>query len=154
MRSSACPLHPLIIHVAVVLTPLLAALAVAYALVPRTRRRDWPGRWCCSSGRPWPSSRPRRAARASRRPASPPPTARWAERIASHQSFANPLLLSAALAIGAAARCDSVRVSLGDRFGRPVTLVRLGVTVLLAVVARYFVFRAGDTAEPERSGGA
>ncbi len=42
MEIGGLPLHPLVIHAAVVLTPLAAALVVAFAVLPRHR---WLTRW-------------------------------------------------------------------------------------------------------------
>lgn len=42
MEIAGLPLHPLVVHAAVVLTPLAAALVVAYAVLPRHR---WATRW-------------------------------------------------------------------------------------------------------------
>ncbi|MFC7584041.1 hypothetical protein ACFQYP_09980 [Nonomuraea antimicrobica] len=73
-----------------------------------------------------------------------------AARISTHQSFATPLLLSAA-GLGVAAlllvySTTPARDSVGrERFGRPVTVILSAVTVVLAAVAGYFVFRAGDS---------
>ena len=40
-RISGLPGHPLIVHGAVVLVPLLCLLAIVYALVPRFRPQSW-----------------------------------------------------------------------------------------------------------------
>ena len=43
MEITGLPLHPLVVHAAVVFTPLAAALAVAFAVVPRWRYLTrWP----------------------------------------------------------------------------------------------------------------
>lgn len=42
MELGGLPLHPLVVHAAVVLTPLAAALVIAFALLPRHR---WLTRW-------------------------------------------------------------------------------------------------------------
>ncbi len=43
MEITGLPVHPLVVHAAVVLTPLAAALAVAFAVVPRWRYLTrWP----------------------------------------------------------------------------------------------------------------
>jgi uncharacterized membrane protein len=42
MEIAGLPLHPLVVHAAVVLIPLSAALAIAFAVLPRWR---WLSRW-------------------------------------------------------------------------------------------------------------
>jgi hypothetical protein len=143
------PAHPLIIHFAVVLTPLLAAASVAYTALHRWRPLLAWAVVLLSLGAPV-------AVFAAKESGESLKAARFAsvdgtlgQRIESHESFANPLLLSTA-GLGVAAlllvySTSPSRGSLGDRFGRPATLVLSGVTVLLAVVVGYFVFRAGDS---------
>ncbi|NRQ32060.1 hypothetical protein HII36_09435 [Nonomuraea sp. NN258] len=144
------PAHPLIIHFAVVLTPLLAAVCAAYALVPRWR--PYLGWAVVLLALATPG-----AVFAAKQSGESLKAARFADadgalgaRIATHQSFANPLLLSvlglaaAALLLVYATRPG--RGATGDhRFGRPVTLALSGLTLVLAAVAGYFVFRAGDS---------
>lgn len=47
MEIDGLPLHPLVVHAAVVLIPLVAALAVALAVLPRWR---WLTRWPTAAG--------------------------------------------------------------------------------------------------------
>ncbi|MFG1710074.1 DUF2231 domain-containing protein [Nonomuraea sp. M3C6] len=144
------PAHPLIIHFAVVLTPLLVVAAAAYALLSRWRPYvAWavvllslaaPGAVFAAKE----SGESLRAARFATADGS------LGARITTHQSFATPLLLSvlglavAALLLVYATR--PARDSIGrDRFGRGATLVLSGLTLVLAAVAGYYVFRAGDS---------
>ncbi|MEO3870217.1 DUF2231 domain-containing protein [Nonomuraea sp. B12E4] len=144
------PAHPLIIHFAVVLTPLLVAAAAVYALLPRWRTHLAWAVVLLSLAAP-------AAVFAARESGENLKEARFASadgtlgaRIATHQSFATPLLLSAlGLAVAALLLVYAsrpARDSVGrDRFGRSVTVLLSGLTVVLAAVAGYYVFRAGDS---------
>lgn len=137
------PVHALVVHFAVVLTPLLVAVAVAYALVPRWRPAT---AWAVillalaspvavfASFASGPKLLEARFATAE---------GALAGNIAAHASFAVPLLLSV-LGLGAASLI-LVYASRGDRFGKSGTTVLSGVTVVLALAAAYYVFRAGDS---------
>ncbi|MEV5888767.1 DUF2231 domain-containing protein [Nonomuraea fuscirosea] len=144
------PAHPLIIHFAVVLTPLLVVIAAAYALVPRWRV---PTAWAVvllSLAAPAAVAAARQSGESLKAARFGSAEGEMAARISTHQSFANPLLLSV-LGLGVAAlllvyATRPARDSVGrDRFGRPVTLILSAVTVLLAGAAGYFVFQAGDS---------
>lgn len=137
------PIHPLVVHAAVVLTPLLAVLAAAYALVPRTRPvLTWavvglapivPVSVLVARG----SGESLQESRFSS--AGGP----LGERIAEHASFGTPLLL-VTVALGVVSLA-LVHVSRNDRFGRPAGLVVSVLTVLLAVVTLYYVVMTGHT---------
>jgi uncharacterized membrane protein len=137
------PLHPLIIHVPVILTPLLAVLTIVYALAPRTRGVTT---WALVGLAPvvpvsvFAAKLSGEALLESRFSSAGGELGR---RIAEHHSFAVPLLLST-LALGLVS-LGLVHVSRGDRFGRPVRLAVSGLTVVLAVVALYYVVRAGHS---------
>lgn len=137
------PAHPLVVHFAVVLTPLLAAVAVAHALVPRWRPATAWAVVLLSLAAPaavlaaWRSGQSLKAARFATAEGE------LGQRIATHEAFAVPLLLSAT-GLGVAALA-LVYASRGDRFGKAGTAVLSGLTVVLAVVAAYYVFRAGDS---------
>ncbi|HEX4816954.1 MAG TPA: hypothetical protein VFV66_29795 [Nonomuraea sp.] len=144
------PAHALIIHFAVVLTPLLVAVAAAYAVVPRWRAHtSWAVVLLALAA---PTS-----VYAAKESGESLKSARFAEadgelgaRIATHESFAAPLLFSA-LGLGAAAlllvfATSPVRASVArDRFGKGVTLALSAVTLAVAAVAGYYVFQAGDS---------
>jgi uncharacterized membrane protein len=144
------PAHPLIIHFAVVLTPLLAAVAVAYALVPRWRMSLAWAVALLSVAAPAAVFAARQSGQSLKAARFGGVEGEMASRISTHQSFANPLLLSV-LGLGVAAlllvyATRPARDSVGrDRFGRPVTLVLSALTVVLSAVSGYFVFQAGDS---------
>ncbi|MFC4009532.1 DUF2231 domain-containing protein [Nonomuraea purpurea] len=144
------PAHPLIIHFAVVLTPLLVAVAVAYALIPRWRTFAAWAVVLLSLATPVAVFAAKESGESLKEARFATVDGPLAGRIATHQSFATPLLLSA-LGLAAAAlllvyATSPARDSVGrDRFGRPATLTLSAATLVLAVVAGYFVFRAGDS---------
>lgn len=133
------PAHPLIIHFAVVLTPLLAGVSALYALVQRWRPQLAWSVVALAVAAP-------AAVFAARQSGISLKEARFAtvdgalgERIAAHQGFANPLLLSTiGLGVSALLLVFAAR-------NRVLGLVLAGLTVVLAVVAGYYVFRAGDS---------
>ncbi|MEW1846299.1 DUF2231 domain-containing protein [Nonomuraea angiospora] len=144
------PAHPLIIHFAVVLTPLLVVVAAVYAIVPRWRTYAAWAVVLLSLASPV-------AVFAAKESGESLKDARFAtadgelgSRISAHESFANPLLLSV-LGLAAAAlllvyATSPARDSVGrDRFGRAATLTLSALTLVLAAVAGYYVFRAGDS---------
>ncbi|WP_440069829.1 hypothetical protein [Streptosporangium sp. OZ121] len=137
------PLHPLIVHAAVVLTPLLAVLAAAYALAPRTRPVLT---WAVVGLAPVvPVSvfAARQSGEALEEGRFASVEGRLGERIAEHAGFATPLLL-VTLALGVVSLA-LVHVTRGDRFGRPAGLAVSALTVVLAVVALYYVVRSGHS---------
>jgi uncharacterized membrane protein len=137
------PLHPLIIHIPVILTPLLAVLAAVYALVPRTRGVLT---WAVAGLAPVvPVSvfAAKLSGEALLESRFSTVDGVLGQRIAEHHSFANPLLFTT-LALGLVS-LGLVYVSRGDRFSRPVRLAVSGLTVVLAVVALYYVVRAGHS---------
>jgi len=137
------PVHALVVHFAVVLTPLLVAVALAHALVPRWRPATAWAVVALSLGSfgavvaAWASGPRLLESRFS--------TAEGvlAERIDTHASFATPLLL--AVAGLSAVSLALVHAARGDRFGRTGTMVLSGLTVVLALAAAYYVFRSGDS---------
>jgi TRAP-type uncharacterized transport system fused permease subunit len=137
------PAHPLVVHGAVVLTPLLVAVAVAYALVPRWRAATAWAVVLLSLLAPaavyaaWQSGQSLKAARFATAGGE------LGRRIADHEAHAVPLLI----ACGGLGLVSLVLVyaSRGDRFGKPVTIVLSGLTVVLAAVTAYFVFLSGDS---------
>ncbi|WP_061295346.1 DUF2231 domain-containing protein [Herbidospora cretacea] len=133
------PFHPLVVHAAVVFTPLLAAVAVAYAVLPRFRPRlDW-ALVLLALASPvsvFVAKESGEALKESRYAGQTPPP------IAEHESFANPLLLtSLALAI--------VGLALVWAVNRSQNKVLAGVLSVLAVVGAvavtFYVVRAGHT---------
>ncbi|GAA2852325.1 hypothetical protein GCM10010517_10000 [Streptosporangium fragile] len=137
------PAHPLIVHAAVVLTPLLSVLAVVYALAPRTRPALTWAVVGLSPVVPVSVFAARASGAALNESRFSSASGVLGERIAVHAALSTPLLI-AAVGLGLAS-LGLVHVSRGDRFGRPVELAVSGLTVVLAVVALYYVVRAGHT---------
>ncbi|GAA4962718.1 glucan phosphoethanolaminetransferase (alkaline phosphatase superfamily) [Nonomuraea thailandensis] len=144
------PAHALIIHFAVVLTPLLAAVAVAYALLPRWRANVAWAVVLLALAVPAAVFAARQSGESLKAARFSTAEGEMAARISTHQSFATPLLMSvlglsvAALLLVYATR--PARDSVGrDRFGRAVTVILSVLTVALAAVSGYFVFQAGDS---------
>jgi hypothetical protein len=137
------PVHPLVVHAAVVLTPLLAVLAAVYALAPRTRPVLT---WAVAGLAPVvPVSvlAARQSGEALKEGRFASAEGELGERIAEHAGLGTPLLL-VTFALGAVASA-LVYVTRGDRFGRPVQLAVSALTVVLAVVALYYVVRTGHS---------
>ncbi|WP_101785211.1 DUF2231 domain-containing protein [Nonomuraea indica] len=167
------PAHPLIVHFAVVLTPLLALLSVAYAALPRLRGRLGWAVVLLSVAAPIAVFAARQSGESLKAARFATAEGELATMIATHQGFATPLLLSA-LGLGVSAlllvlattpaRAGQDRTAAtdgaggaagagaggaagagGDRFGRAVTVALSALTVVLALVAAYYAFRAGDS---------
>lgn len=144
------PAHPLIIHFAVVLTPLLVATAAAYALLPRWRPSMWWAVVLLALAAPVTVFAAKESGESLKQARFATAEGELGARVATHESFATPLLLSA-LGLGVSAlllvyATRPARDSVGrDRFGRPVSVTLSAVTLVLAVVAGYYVFRAGDS---------
>ncbi|TKK83586.1 hypothetical protein FDA94_33105 [Herbidospora galbida] len=133
------PLHPLVVHAAVVFTPLLAAVAVAYAVLPRFRARlDW-ALVLLAVAAPisvFVARMSGEALKESRYGGQAPAP------VAEHESFALPLLLtSIALAVVALALVWAV--SKGR--GRTLTTVLSVLAVAGALAVTFYVVRAGHT---------
>ncbi|MER6831099.1 DUF2231 domain-containing protein [Streptosporangium sp. NPDC000563] len=137
------PLHPLVVHAAVVLTPLLAVLATVYALAPRTRPVLT---WAVVGLAPVvPVSVfvARESGEALEEGRFASAGGRLAELITEHANLSVPLLLvSLALGVASAAL---VHVTRRDRFGRTAELALSALTVVLAVVTIYYVVRSGHS---------
>ncbi|TYB63932.1 hypothetical protein FXF51_23045 [Nonomuraea sp. PA05] len=144
------PAHPLIIHFAVVLTPLLVAVAIAYALLPRWRANVAWAVVLLSLAAPAAVFAARQSGESLKAARFGSAEGEMAARISAHQSFATPLLMSV-LGLGVAAlllvyATRPARDSVGrDRFGRAVTVILSALTVVLAAVSGYYVFQAGDS---------
>ncbi len=144
------PAHALVIHFAVVLVPLLAAVAAVLALVPRARPYvAWAAVLLSLAG---PA-----AVFAAKESGERLKEARFAtaegdlgRAIAVHESQATPLLLTvlglAAVTLLLVYVTRAARDSVGrDRFDRPVSLILSGLTLALATAAGYACFVAGDS---------
>ncbi|SDR26833.1 hypothetical protein SAMN04489764_4624 [Thermostaphylospora chromogena] len=137
------PAHPLIIHAAVVFTPLAAVLSLVYAVVPRWRARiSWA---VAASAVIAPLSvlaaRQSGLALEERLYHGRLPEGEFGQKIMEHSGFANPLLFSTA-GMGVAALA---LVFGAERLGKVPAAVLSGVTVVLALVAGFYVFRAGHS---------
>jgi hypothetical protein len=137
------PSHPLIIHAAVMLTPLAVIVSVAYALLPRWRPRLGWAVVSLSVAMPASVFAARQSGLRFKehlltgQPAGGP----LGVRIAEHESFATPLLLtSLGLAVAALALVFGV-----ERLGKVPAALLSGLTVVLGLVAGFYVLRAGHT---------
>jgi hypothetical protein len=142
------PAHPLIIHAAVVFTPLLVLLGIAYVVLPAFRRRlDW-ALVVAAIAAPAAVFAAKESGEALEarlfKGQIPPP-------VIEHSSFANPLLFST-IGLGVVAlvlvyltrpRREPGTAPAGS--ARAVSLVLSAATVVLALVVAYYVFRAGDS---------
>lgn len=137
------PLHPLVVHAAVVLTPLLAVLAAAYALAPRTRPVLTWAVVGLSPVVPVSVFVAQESGEALEEGRFASASGKLAELIDEHAGFGTPLLL-VTLALGVVALA-LVHVTRAGRFGRPAELAVTALTVVLAVVALYYVVRAGHS---------
>jgi hypothetical protein len=158
------PAHPLIIHAAVVFTPLLALLSIAYAVLPGWHRRlGWavvvlavvaPGAVF--------AARESGQALANHLFGDKLPSGSLGQRVATHESFATPLLLStiglgvlslllvyaSTRAAGPAAdpeRAEPRHVASRSAGRTTVTMVLSVATIVVALVVLYYVLRAGDS---------
>ncbi|WP_433238941.1 DUF2231 domain-containing protein [Streptosporangium sp. CA-135522] len=137
------PAHPLIVHAAVVLTPLLVVLAIVYALARRTRAvLNW-AVTALAVAVPVAVLAARQSGGALRDRRFSPVDGQLGRRIAEHEEFATPLLL-AALVLGVVS-LGLVYVSQAERFGRPAEVTVVVLTVAMAAVTGYYVLRAGHS---------
>ncbi|MEV0150933.1 MULTISPECIES: hypothetical protein [unclassified Nonomuraea] len=143
------PAHALIIHFAVVMTPLLAVVAVAYALLPSRRALLGWALVLLSLAAPVAVFAAKESGERLREARFAAAGGTLGAQIETHESFAGPLLLSvaglAAASLVLVYATTSTRGSTRDRFGRGATLGLSALSVVLAVTAAYFVFRAGDS---------
>jgi len=137
------PLHPLVVHAAVVLTPLLAVLAAAYALVPRTRPALTWALVGLSPVVPVSVLVARESGEELEESRFASAGGRLGELIDEHEGFGTPLLL-VTLALGAVSAA-LVHVTRRDRFGRTAESALSALTVVLAVAAIYYVVRSGHS---------
>lgn len=137
------PLHPLLIHTAVVFVPLLVAAALVYALVPRLRQRvGWLlvglaviAPLCALASK---LSGDAFRARLARRHAS----AALLSQIDGHRHFGTILVWLVA-ALGVVALLLALLPA--ARHGKAISLALVVLTVGLSVASAYYVFRTGDT---------
>lgn len=132
------PAHPLIIHAAVVLVPLLALMGVVYAVLPRFQPLTGWAVVALAVLAPVAVFAAKQSGEALNAARFASVQGDLAGKIAAHSSYANPLLLST-LGLSASALA-TVFVPKGT-----IKIVFSVATVVLAAVAGYFVFRAGDS---------
>ena len=137
------PLHPLMIHTAVVFVPLLVAAALVYALVPRLRQRvGWVlvglaviAPLCALASK---LSGDAFRARLARRHAS----AQLLSQIDGHRHLGTILVWLVA-ALGVVALLLALLPA--ARQVKAVSLALVVLTVGLSLASAYYVFRTGDT---------
>ncbi|WP_214108985.1 DUF2231 domain-containing protein [Acrocarpospora catenulata] len=132
------PLHPLVVHGAVIFTPLLAVVSIAYALIPRLRPRlDW-AVVLLALAAPVTVFVAKESGESFKtrlfRDQTPAP-------VAAHEALATPLLI-AVIALGVLAL---LLVYAANRSTRSSAMILSALTVVAAAVAGYYVFRAGHT---------
>jgi hypothetical protein len=150
---SGLPMHPLLVHAAVVFVPLLAIVAIGYAVVPKVRPHT---RWVLGalaiitpgaalfaklSGNAFYDRLNKRGAI----------SAEYFDRLQAHADFGNYTLIASAvlalLALGLVLFVPppgGVAVG-GGAGGKVLPLVLSGFSVVLAIVAVYYVVRTGDS---------
>ncbi|GAA1009470.1 hypothetical protein Aple_046010 [Acrocarpospora pleiomorpha] len=132
------PLHPLVTHAAVVFSPLLAVLSAAYALIPRLRPRlDWAVALLAVAA-PITVFVAKESGEAFKTRLFKDQTP---EPVATHESFANPLLIGS-IALGVLAL---LLVYAANRSTRQSAMILGALTVIAAAVVGYYVFRAGHS---------
>ncbi|GII42542.1 hypothetical protein Pph01_75450 [Planotetraspora phitsanulokensis] len=142
------PAHPLIIHAAVVFTPLLVLLGIAYVVLPAFRGKlDW-ALVVSAVAAPLAVFSARESGEALEarlfKGQIPQP-------VLDHSSFASPLLYSTiglgvvALVLVYLTRPHREPGTAPAGSARVVSLVLSVATVVLALVVAYYVFRAGDS---------
>jgi hypothetical protein len=149
------PTHPLLVHAAVVLVPLLATLAIAYALVPFVRPHI---RWVLgllALAAPLSTLMAKLSGDAflarlqSRGRVTPEflPTLEAHQRLGTLTMYATIVLaiLTLALVYFVGPRVAAARAAGGASSTRAVSLVLGAVSVVAAVVALYYVVRTGDS---------
>ncbi|MFI5929574.1 DUF2231 domain-containing protein [Micromonospora sp. NPDC051543] len=144
------PAHPLVLHAAVVFVPLLALLAIAYALVAPIRPHT---RWVLALlavGAPICALLAKLTGDAffERLRSANRVTPEFVPKLEAHQDFGD-LTLYATIALGLVAlalvRFVPPRAAEGVPANRTVTLALQVLSVVAAAVAVYYVVRTGDS---------
>ncbi|WP_405147630.1 hypothetical protein OG589_08315 [Sphaerisporangium sp. NBC_01403] len=135
------PAHPLIIHTAVIFIPLLALGSVVYGLAPRVRPSlSWPVVLLALAA-PASAFAAKESGEAFKQGRFAGAEGALGQRINDHESYADPLLLSV-IGLGVA---TLLLVYSSRKLGKVTTGVLSAVTVVLALVAGYYVLMAGHT---------
>lgn len=145
-RVLGLPAHPLFIHAAVVLVPLLAVAGILYAVWPGARRHV---RWTmivlavATPGAVFAAKESGEAFGKNDNFQSP----QLQEKIEQHEGFGTTLfLIVLGLALIVLVMAYLVRPAAGESVGPVMAHWALaGLTVVLALAAFYYVFKAGDT---------
>ncbi|MEU8424987.1 DUF2231 domain-containing protein [Micromonospora sp. NPDC048835] len=149
------PAHPLLLHAAVVFVPLLALLAVGYALVAPIRPHT---RWVLgllAVGAPVAALLTKLSGDAflERMQSANRVTPEFLPKLAAHQEFGD-ITLYATIGLGVVAlalvwfvppKAAEANADADRRPGRPLTLALQVLSVVAAGVALYYVFRTGDS---------
>jgi hypothetical protein len=137
------PAHPLIIHTAVIFIPLLVAGSLAYGVVPRVRPSLAWAVVLLAIAAPATAFAAKESGEAfeKRQFADGLPSGVLGQRIAEHESYANPLLLSA-IGLGVS---SLLLVYSSLKLGKAATMILSVVTVVLALVAGFYVLQAGHS---------
>ncbi|MEV4138642.1 DUF2231 domain-containing protein [Dactylosporangium sp. NPDC049742] len=145
-RVLGLPAHPFFIHAAVVLVPLLAVAGILYAVWPAARRH---ARWTTivlAVATPGAVFAAKESGESFEKSANFQSDQLQA-KISEHEDFGSTLfLIVVGLALVALVMAYVVRPAPGEPIGPAVAHWALsGLTVVLAVAALYYVFKAGDT---------
>ncbi|MGW5558179.1 DUF2231 domain-containing protein [Micromonospora sp. NPDC003944] len=147
------PAHPLLLHAAVVFVPLLALLAVGYAIVAPIRPHT---RWVLgllAVGAPVAALLTKLSGDAflERMQSANRVTPEFLPKLQTHQEFGNNTLY-ATIGLGVVALAlvwfvppKATDADTDRRPGRPLTLALQVLSVVAAGVAVYYVFRTGDS---------
>jgi uncharacterized membrane protein len=148
------PLHPLVVHAAVVFVPLLCLLAVVYALVPRTRPSVWWAAGALAVAAPvmaWVATLSGGALVESRYPQQVPPT------VHDHQQYGDrTFYFSIGLGVFTLLLVFLTRYPAARARSLPswVQAVLAVVVVGFAAVTGWFVFLTGDSGASSVWGGS
>ncbi|GAA0406515.1 hypothetical protein GCM10009530_68420 [Microbispora corallina] len=147
-RVFGLPAHALIVHAAVAFAPLLALLAIAYAVLPRFRHKlDW-ALVLCALAAPVSVFAAKESGEALEHRMFQGNTP---EAVEFHSSFADFLLpLTAVLAVASLVLVVLTRARRGPEGAsgpapRALTVVVSAVSVVLAVAVAYYAVRAGHS---------
>ncbi|GII80848.1 hypothetical protein Sru01_58300 [Sphaerisporangium rufum] len=137
------PAHPLIIHTAVMLVPMLVLASVAFGAVPRLRPFV---EWLVvvlAIAAPAAAFAARESGEAleERLYSGGLPDNALGRAVTLHESYATPTMFSA-IGLGVA---SLLLVYSARRLGRITTVTLTVLVVVLAAVAGYYIFRAGHT---------
>jgi hypothetical protein len=147
-QFNGLPMHVLLVHAAVVFVPLLGALAVVYALVPRFRSKVGWAAALLAVGAPAAALVAKLSGEALRdRLLDQGMTAQGLAPITTHQGYGT-LTVWFSLALGVVTIVMIFLTRPGERSKPVPRVVDLGLSVVivaLAAVSGYYVFKTGDT---------